>query len=68
MYDKIINLLNSHIPFSCVVKRNYAWVKLDSSKLVPGDVIRLEGPGSIVPADCRINYINNAQMTGNGAI
>ena len=64
IYDKVISIINSHIPYSCTVKRNYAWVKLDSSKLVPGDVIVLEGPGSIVPADCRINYVNNPQTTG----
>ena len=44
-----------HVPYSAMVKRDNTWSVIDSALLVPGDLILLEGPGTIVPADCRIN-------------
>eukprot|EP01039_Chlorochromonas_danica_P019661 gene19661-23836_t len=38
---------------SCLVKRNGKWSSMDSTTLVPGDVIRI-GVGDRVPADMRI--------------
>lgn len=38
---------------SCLVKRNGKWSSMDSTTLVPGDVVRI-GVGDRVPADLRI--------------
>jgi sodium/potassium-transporting ATPase subunit alpha len=38
---------------SCLVKRNGKWSSMDSTTLVPGDVVRI-GVGDRVPADMRI--------------
>lgn len=52
--DTVVHAVNKFIPYSATVKRNNEWLVIDSANLVPGDIIALVGPGSIVPADCRL--------------
>ncbi len=43
------------------VKRDGAWIEIDSKEIVPGDIIMLEA-GDKVPADARIIKVVNAQV------
>jgi H+-transporting ATPase len=50
------------------VKRNGSWLEIESSELVPGDMISFK-IGDIVPADCRLTEainvsIDQAALTG----
>eukprot|EP00301_Raphidiophrys_heterophryoidea_P025115 c8348_g1_i1.p1 GENE.c8348_g1_i1~~c8348_g1_i1.p1 ORF type:complete len:1041 (+),score=160.95 c8348_g1_i1:167-3124(+) len=49
------------------VKRDGAWIKIDASRCVPGDLCLL-GSGCAVPADCRVNKgrieVDQAALTG----
>lgn len=51
--EKSIRLLQKMVPLFAVVLRNNNPVKIESGKLVPGDMMLLEA-GDIVPADGRI--------------
>ena len=56
-FDSVLATLDPHISITATVKRNNIWCILESNQLVPGDLILLEGPGTVIPADCRINPI-----------
>lgn len=60
-FENIVSTVNKHVPYSAMVKRDNVWSVIDSALLVPGDLILLEGPGTIVPADCRINPTNDGR-------
>lgn len=56
--SKTASILNKSLSPTCDIKRNNKFIKTESKKLVPGDIIKLEA-GDIVPADCRIfNFLN----------
>ncbi|KAG2121448.1 P-type ATPase, partial [Suillus clintonianus] len=56
------------LPPKTKVKRNGTWSEIESSELVPGDMISFK-IGDIVPADCRLTEainvsIDQAALTG----
>ena len=65
--DAVAALKNSLTP-KCTVKRDGRWMTMDSSQLVPGDVINLK-LGDIIPADCKLLdgaplQVDQAALTG----
>ncbi len=59
--EKANELLKKMLKTESVVLRNGIKVKIDSSELVPGDIIFLE-EGSKVPADCRLLDAKNLKV------
>jgi Ca2+-transporting ATPase len=69
--DRILRSLQKHEALSVEVFRNNTLVKIDSSHLVPGDVITLT-EGEKIPADARLLTarslrIDESQLTGESA-
>jgi len=65
--DAVAALKNSLTP-KCTCKRDSRWMTLDSSDLVPGDVVNLK-LGDIIPADCKLMegaplQVDQAALTG----
>lgn len=48
-----IQALLKRLAMTSSVLRDSAWVEIESSRIVPGDIVRLSA-GSAVPADCRL--------------
>jgi len=66
--DEAIKKLNQHLAARVKVSRDGTWVRIESSFLVPGDLVEI-GVGDIVPADGAILEmanlsINEASLTG----
>lgn len=65
--DHSIALVKKSLKLTAKVKRDGKYVNLDSSLLVPGDLVLLR-TGSAVPADCRVNQgdidVDEAALTG----
>ena len=62
-----MSALKSSLPPQATVKRNGAWVTIDMSNIVPGDLVLLVA-GYAVPADCRVINgsieVDQSQLTG----
>ena len=56
--EKSIEALKKMFSPTAKVKRDGKYLEIDTSEIVPGDIIYLEA-GKIVPADCRIISCNN---------
>lgn len=56
--ESILNGLKKYETYTCKVKRSKKVVVVDTSTLVPGDIVLLEA-GDMVPADIRIIKSNN---------
>lgn len=66
--EKSIEALSKSAPLHCDVLRNGVVVRVESSEIVPGDVIFMEA-GQVVAADCRIVdsnrlEVNESMLTG----
>lgn len=66
--NEALRLLKKYLPKKVKVKRDDKITVIDSSKLVPGDVILIEA-GDIIPADVKIInstdlYIDESSLTG----
>lgn len=48
-----VEALKKQLAMKGRVKRNSKWMEVDSSKLVPGDIVRIR-PGDIIPADTKL--------------
>lgn len=59
--ENAIESLKSMTQSKAQVKRDGAWVEIDTKDIVVGDIIMLE-PGDKVPADARIIKVVNAQV------
>lgn len=63
-----IAALKKRLAIKCLVKRDGKWLQLDTSKLVPGDIVRLR-LGNIIPADAKLidgDYLTVDQSTITG--
>ncbi len=62
-----VSALKKQLKPEATVKRNNVWTKINSSYVVPGDLVLL-ATGSSIPADCRVNEgvieVDQAQITG----
>lgn len=66
--DQAIQKLNQHLEQKIKVLRDGQWAIIESSQLVPGDLIEI-ALGDIAPADCRITSgknitVNQSALTG----
>ena len=48
--------LNPSLTTSVAVKRDGQWQNIESSFLVPGDLVKLAAD-SVIPADCKVNKV-----------
>ncbi|MFH1393080.1 MAG: HAD-IC family P-type ATPase [Patescibacteria group bacterium] len=59
--ETILELLKTYVRVRARVRRNNQEHEIDTSELVPGDIIRIT-QGDRVPADARLFFINNLEI------